>query len=302
MDEDTRTPSEIVAEALAQPAAEPAAVEAAPPPAAPAEAPPAGAAPPAEQPAGSRYDSSLQRLMAQARASREKQVAEMGSRENDDLLQRLKLAKELGPDAVLKVAGVEREKVDVAKLLGLKRDEEDDEPKSVKEMKAKISELDNYIASLKQQQEQEASRRDMEQRAGWEQAELQRIASAIDKSKDRYEYVAAAKAIGSDRDIFNGMISMYNQGYTPSHDEIADLVESRIEQLVDLLAPTKKFQEYIAKASKRVPSSTLTSSLRSETPPAVSADDVSDEENLKLALQAAHSARDDAMKRIGALK
>lgn len=258
-----------------------------------------------EEKAEARYNAQLQALMSKARAAREQQLAGQGQQQDMELLQRIKLAKELGPQAALKALGLEPQRIDVSKLFG--QPKEDDEPKSVKEIKEQVKQLNDYISSLKQQQEEEGARRQQEQQIGWERNELGQISQFIDTAKDKFEYVGAAKAIGSDKDIYNGLVSMYNQGYSPDYSEVADLVEARIEQLIDLVAPTKKFSDYIGKKfgvqlSKKAPSGmTLTGGMAAETPESVDLSKMTDEENRQYALKAAYAAKQEALRRLGAI-
>jgi hypothetical protein len=252
-----------------------------------------------------RYDAQLKALMEKARSAREKQVATQQQQQELELLQKVKLAKELGPDAALKALGLERPKIDIAKLLN---PEQDDEPKSVKELKSQISQINQYIEDLKQRSEAENQHRQMQQRQAWEQNELATIADFVEKNKEKFEYVGAAKVIGSDKDIYNGKISMYNQGYSPNNEEMADLVESRIEQLIDLVAPTKKFSDYIGKkfgvqlARKNAASVTLTEGMRAEPAEAVDLNKMTDEENREYALKAALAAKQEALRKLGVAK
>lgn len=252
-----------------------------------------------------RYDAQLKSLMAKAREAREKQVLSQQQQQELEFLQRVKLAKELGPDAALKALGLERPKIDINKLLN---PEKDDEPKSVKELKEQISQINQYIADIKRQSEEEKQQMAMQQRQSWEQRELGAISEFIDKGKEKFEYVGAAKAIGSDKDIYNGMVSMYNQGYSPSYEEMADLVESRIEQLIDLVAPTKKFSDYVGKkfgvqlSRKSAASATLTEGLKSEPAEAVDLNKMTDEENREYALKTALAAKQEALRKLGLAK
>lgn len=252
-----------------------------------------------------RYDRQLQSLMAKAREAREKQVATRSQQEDMALLQKLKLARELGPDAALKALGVERPKIDIEKLLN---PQQDDEPKSVKELKEQISQINQYIESIKQRSQEEEQVRTQHQRQQWEQNELGSISQFIEKAKDKFEYVGAAKAIGSDKDIYNGMVSMYNQGYSPNYEEMADLVESRIEQLLELLAPTKKFTDFVSKkfgaqtARKNADSVTLTSGMKGEPAESVDINQMTDEENRQYALKAAMAAKQEALRQLGLAK
>jgi hypothetical protein len=279
----------------------------APPTTPAAPAPAEAAAPPAEAPAApqDRYQSKLTELMAKAREAREKQVSTRQQEEELAFLQKIKIAKELGPDAALKALGVERQKIDIDKLLNPRKD---DEPESVKELKAKVEQINQYIETVKQQQEEYQKQAQQQQYVQMEQRELGGISQFIDEAKDKFEYVAAAKAIGSDKDIYNGLVSMYNQGYSPSYDEMAELVETRIEQLIDLLAPTKKFSDYVSKkygapkATQGTASATLTSSMTAEVPEAVDLNKMTDEENLRYSLKAAYAAKQEALRKLGATK
>jgi len=242
-----------------------------------------------------RYQTQLQALMAKARAARDVQVKQ----EDPDvaLVQKLKIAKELGPDAVLKAVGIERPKIDIEKLL-----HPDRKPDPNKELNEKIAKIDKYIEHLEARSQEQAQQAQQQQWHVWEQRELGSISEFIDKTKEKYEYVGAAKDIGSDKDIYNGLVSMYNQGYSPNYDEMADLVESRIEQLLDLISPTKKFSDYVGKrfgvqlAHKASGSATITEDMKSDPQESVDLNKMSEEENLKYALKSAYEARERAMK------
>jgi hypothetical protein len=100
---------------------------------------------------------------------------------------------------------------------------------------------------------------------------------------------------------------MYNQGYNPEYSDMADLVEARIEQLIDLVAATPKFSDYISQKfgvklsqGQGSPSATLTESMRAEgSPETVDFTKMSDEEQQKYALAQALAAREEALRKLG---
>lgn len=246
-----------------------------------------------------RYQSQLQALMNKARAAREEQMR--GQDPTADLLKRLEIAKQMGPDAVLKTLGVEREKIDIEKILGTKKED----PQA--EIKQKIEQLDSYIKNLEVKQKQEEELKRKEQFGQWESQELQRISGFIKETGEKYQYVGAASDIGSDRDIYNGMISLYNQGYRPQYEEIADLVESRIEQLIDLVSGTKKFSDYLGKKfgvklSGQKPSPTITEELAGEPSEEVDFSKMTDEENRAYSLKQAKLVMEAERRKLRAMQ
>jgi len=298
------TPAEIAMEGLKPPQEASEASEATPPPETPQDA--------LESPEEAlkdvketepRYNTQLQALMAKARESREKQVSNQQYEEQRQYLEKIEMAKQLGPDAALKALGIERQKIDIAKLLN--PEQHDEEPKSVRELKEQVAQINQYIEDLRQSGEAERQRLKQEQSVQWEKNELAQISQFIDSSKDKYEYVEAAKGIGSDKDIYNGLISMYNQGYSPSYDEMSDVVEARIEQLIELLAPTKKFSDYIAKrfgaqtAPQGAGSVTLTDGMKGEPSNGIDFASLSDEDNRKHAMQQAITVQQDLLRKLG---
>ena len=303
------TPAEIALEGLIPPPDAPQDVEGTLPPTDTPTTPPgasnitSGAPTEAAKEVEPRYNTQLASLMAKARESREQQVQTNQQEEQRKLIERMEMAKQLGPDAVLKAAGMERQKIDIAKLLN--PEQHDEEPKSVQELKNQVAEINQYLTTLREQGEQNQQRMQQEQNVQWEQNELNTISRFIDTSKEKYEYVDAAKSIGSDKDIYNGLISMYNQGYSPSYDEMTDLVESRIEQLIDLVAPTKKFSDYMSKrygvqlTPPSADSVTLTEGLKSEPSSGVDLAGMTDEENRKFAFEQATLAKNNALRKLG---
>ena len=298
------TPAEIAMQGLETPQEPSAAPEATPAPAAPPAAPESPSEPSeTEAEVQPRYNTALQALMDKAKATREQQVGNQQAEEQRQYLEKIELAKQLGPDAALKALGMERQKIDIAKLLN--PEQHDEEPKSVRELKDQVAQISQYIEGLKEHNEEAQQRFKQEQSVQWEKNELSTISQFIDTSSDKYEYVAAAKSIGSDKDIYNGLISMYNQGYSPSYEEMSDVVEARIEQLIELLAPTKKFSDYISKrfgaqtAQSGADSVTLTDGMKSEPSEGVNIDGMSEEENAKYSMQQAVLLKNELLRKLG---
>lgn len=264
---------------------------------------PATQAPPAQT--KSRHDELMERLMSSARQTREQQVKEQEMqqlRQEAEFARKLREAAQYGPDAVLRLAGIEpkKDEFDISKLFG-DEPKEDLSSKSVKQLEARIEKLDAYIKSQEEERNRERQTVQQRQQQQWAEQEISRITQFIDSSKDKFEYLAAARAMGSDQDLYNGMVSLYHQGYQPTYEDMADLVEARIEKLLDLVGPTKKFQGYVkskygvdlgpAKEGK-----TLSDSLTGDPPGVADIASLPDDKQQELALKAAMAARDRAMK------
>lgn len=142
--------------------------------------------------------------------------------------------------------------------------------------------------------------------AAWEQNELAKIGTFVQSNKEKYPFVAELESIGSTRDMYSGIINMYQAGYTPSYDDVAELVENRIEDILDKLAQSKKFSDWAAKRLKAQTAPppqtrpTLTGALTADSAQQVPPDNESDAENRRRALQAAYAAREAALKQIKA--
>ena len=277
-----------------------------PPETAPAPTPDAAPAVETPHPSAvrSRHDELMEKLMGQAREAREKQVAEKNDTSQEDLAlaRRIKEASQYGPDAVLKAAGVEKPSIDFSKLF--EDDKEDPKDQTVKQLEERLEKLDAYIKDQDKTRAEEQETNQQKQQQQWAEQEIQRISTFIDEGKEKFEYLSAAREMGSDKDLYNGMVSMYNQGYSPSYDDMADLVEARIEKLLDLVGPTKKFSAYMSKRygvqinSNPAESQTLTGGMASDPPAMGGIEDLPDEEQQKLALKAAVAAKEAALKKL----
>lgn len=255
----------------------------------------------------SRHDELMERLMSQARQTREQQVQEQEIqrlRQEADYARRLREAAQYGPDAVLRAAGVETKKkdFDLAKLFS--DEKEDLTTKSVKQLEDRIAKLDAYIKSQEEERQQEKQTSMQRQQQQWAEQEIGRITNFLDTSKDKFEYLSAARELGSEKDLYNGMISLYNQGYQPTYEDMADIVESRIEKLLDLIGPTAKFKSYVkerygVQLSPPAESKTLTSDLTGDSPGMADIASLPDDQQKELALKAAFAARERALKALG---
>lgn len=255
-----------------------------------------------EAPSGlSAYQEKLNSLMAKQREQYDGNVKQKQEREHMDRLRRIEEAKQYGPDAVLRAAGLDPGEAQHRKgpatldeLLGL--EPEDSEPAYVKQLKQRVEEqgkiLDQFQASQQQQQQQYQQ----QQQAQWEQQELGRISQFIDSSKDKYQYLAALRPMKSDHDLYSGMLNMYNQGYQPDVEDMAELVETRVQAMVDHLVDVPKFREWISKrlgvqlAPKKTGSQTLSNRMGGDSPGEVDISQLPEDEQMKIALEAAYAA------------
>lgn len=295
--ETSATPAPEAAPVEAQPAATPA--ESAPVTSAPE---PAKVEPVEEAAITNRYEKSLEALMARARDNRRQQQEAEQQRQAAEFAQRVQTAAQYGPDAVMKALGMEQQKLDLQALLG--GDEDDGEPKSVKELKKEIAELKAGLNKDRESAQQRAIEEQKQQYAAWEKSEMGKIEQFIDSSKEKYEYTAELKTIGSTKDIYGGIINMYQAGYTPSYEDMAGLVENRIEDILERLAPTKKFQAWAAKRLKpqspatSQPSPTLTGALNSDSVAQAPIENETDEQNRRRAMQAALAKREALLRQM----
>ena len=139
----------------------------------------------------------------------------------------------------------------------------------------------------------------------WEKQELSNIGQFIDKSKDKFQYLGSLKPLQADTDLYNGMLSMYNQGYQPTYEEMGDLLETRVESLLDHVSETPKFLEWVSKrfgvkvsaAGKESP--TLTGQMGGDTPGTIDPSELTDDESMKLALKAAYAEAERVRTRKG---
>lgn len=285
-----------------------AAATATPEPAAPAPAQPAPQAteaaqePQAEQ--ASRHKQILDRMIENARKAREEQAKAKQSEEaqqHADYARKLLEAKQYGKDALLQAAGIKEEKIDLGKLLGYDDKKDQDEPPSVRELKDRIGKLDDYIESLKREREEEKVQFQQQQQQLWLKQEIGNINRVIEENSKKYEYVASTRTMGSDKDLMNGLVLMHNQGLDPSYEDMADMVEARIEEVLNLVAKTDKFSNFVKERfginiNKPKDTRTLTS-VGGETPAAVSWQ-VTDEENRKMAIQEALAVKESLLKQV----
>lgn len=275
----------------------------APPTEAPAQdaAPVEPEAPPA--PVKSKYEERLEKLMSQARDNRRQQQETEQQRRSMEYARRIQEAAQYGPDAVLKAAGVEQPKMDLSAILG---EEDDGTPPTVKELKRKVADLEKFIQGEQKSAQQRSQQEQQQRMSHWEQNEIGRIEEFIDTNKEKYQFVAQLKNLGSQRDIYSGIINMYQEGLTPSYDDVADLVESRVEDILTELSRAPKFGEIVSKllgekqTAKVKSAPTLTGALRADSAVSAPKENETDEENRQSALQAAYAAREAALKQIKA--
>lgn len=253
------------------------------------------------------YQEKLQTLMAKQREQYESNVRQKQEREYMERLRRIEEAKQYGPDAVLRAAGLDPSETPQKKgpssldeLLGL--EPQDDEPAYVKELKQRVEQQEQFIRQFQEQFQTTQQQQQAQQQQQWEQQELQRISQFIDQSKDKYQYLAALKPMKSDQDLYSGMLNMYNQGYQPSVEDMAELVESRVEALVDHLAEVPKFREWISKrlgvqvSPQNKQSASLSNKMGGETPGEVDISTLPEDEQMRLALEAAYAAAGEVKK------
>lgn len=278
---------------------------AAPPPAPPL-APPV-APPQAQQPQTPRHQALLQGMMEKARQEREKQEAARKQQEYErtqNEYRRLLEARQYGEDAFLKAAGIEPKKREptLADIFGPDKPE-DKEPPHVSELKNRVEQLDQYIKRLEAERNQERSTIEQQQQQYYMQQEISDIDKFISDNTEKYQFVSAARPMGSAKDLYNGKISMYNQGYSPSNEDMTELVEARIEEVLKLVLPTQKGRKLVEELlGVSIPSSTESKTLTSAgDTPAVLAKDLplTDEENQQLALKEAYAAREAILKQMG---
>lgn len=247
-----------------------------------------------------RYEKSLEKLMANARDTRRKSQEEATQRAALEFQQKIQTAAQYGPDAVLKALGVEQKKMDLSAILG---EEETGEAPYIKELRKKVNDLDDY---RRQQQELMAQRQQQEQQSqvqAWERNEKEKIDNFLATNKEKYEFTATLMPCGSTNDIYGGIINMYQQGYTPSYDDMTELVENRIEDLLDRLAQTNKFKTWAASrlktqsVTKAQSAPTLKGTLNADSVASVPPENETDEENRLRALKAAYAAAEYARKK-----
>lgn len=262
-----------------------------------------------DETAAQRYNRQVERLLAQNREAVQKRQEHSGKQEDLELAQRLLQAKKYGPEAVLKELGLESPQpkepdYDIRKLLGLD-DEEDDSNKSVSQLEAKMAKLEDYIKkteeSLAQKEQERLQREEQDNMWRWEAQEYRNIQNFLTENQSKYEYVNSLKDLGSEQDIFNGIIGMYRQGIEPSYGDVADLVETRVEALAETLINTPKFQKLLEQKGIKVspqlqkPSKTLTGSMIADSSShGVEQAEESDEDNQRRSLQAALAAKESA--------
>jgi hypothetical protein len=251
-------------------------------------------------------------MMEKARQEREQQTKsqyERSLQEQAQYAQRLMEAKNYGPEAVLRAAGLEPE-AKQQKPFTLedlfKNDEPANEPpQKLTELEKKLEAMDGYIKKLEEERTKEKQTIEHQQMQYYMNEEIQQLESYLNENKDKYEFVDAAREMGSIKDLYNGRVSMYNQGYNPSNDDMLELVEARMEELIRLTAPTKKGRGLIEELfGIRLPagseSTTLTERSGGDTPAGIGADKVlTDEENKQLALKEAYAARERILKQMG---
>ena len=300
MDEQQQADLATAMATLETPAAEPAPTEPVPseaPPAAPEATPAAEAAPtpPAEQTPAESYQNKLQRIMDEQRGKAQEQMAAKQP-DSADALRRIEEAKAYGPEAVLRAAGIEPEKrPTLAEILG--KDDASDEPEYVQELRAQLATNNEKMSAWEKSQEEQQQQQQQQQRYAWEQSEQAQIAAFIDTEAETFPYVSALKPMNSDADLYNGMISMYNNGYQPTYKDMADLVETRIEGVLDHLAESPKFSEWVQKkfgvkvaVPSAAPTQTMTGKDGAESPASVDPNTLTEEESIALAMKAAQDA------------
>lgn len=258
-----------------------------------------------KSPGPPRHEQILQRMMEQAREAREKQAAEKEQRalrEQAAYAQKLMQAKEYGKDAVLKAAGVEEKKIDLTQLFGDPKDDTQDADSEVKKQVAKLTE---HIQRLEEERDKERQTVEQQQMRVHMQQEVDNIEKFITGNTEKYQFVNATRPMGSGKDLYNGMISMYNQGYSPSYEDMSDLVEARMEEVVKLASSTPKFAQIIEELfGVKLPqngkeSQTLKSSDGGDTPAELNPETkLTDEENRQLALKEAYAAREKLLKKL----
>jgi hypothetical protein len=266
--------------------------------AAPASAPAAAPEPPKEQTAEERHAAKLQAILESSRQNKQKQQSENQYRDYVDKLRMIEEAKKYGPAAVLKAVGIEQEPLDINKLLGDPQAEQ--EPESIREIKRKLDAQDQYIRSLQEREKQQEQEYRQREQLRFQEQEIKTIESVVEKRSSDFQYINALKKLGSSIDVYNLSMQMYNSGHAPTHEQVADLVESRVETLLDSVKDTPKFKEWVKKVMGPVTpqtqvAPTLTGRLNSETPVSGSFDNETDEENKARSLREAMKERERLM-------
>ena len=265
----------------------------------------------AEQKKVSKHQEVLQRMMEKARQERESQTKEQQQRalqEQAAYAQRLLEARQYGPEAFYKAAGVEPPAPKTPSLADLFGDS-DDEPKTpaeILELKEQVSKMDQYIKKLEEERSQEKQTLEQQNMQYHIQQEIKELETQLNETKDKYQFIDAAREMGSINDLYNGRVSMYNQGYNPSNEDMLELVEARMEELIRLTAPTKKGRALIEELygislpDTGSDSKSLSDKAGGDTPARIAEGQVlSDEENRQLALKEAYAARERLMKQMG---
>lgn len=244
------------------------------------------------------YQEKLQKLMSTRRDERQQQLQQQQQAEYIAKMRRIEEAKQYGPEAVLKAAGLDApaqsKQPTLAELLG---GDDDDRPDYVKQMEAKLNQQQEFIDQFQGKWESYQNNQQQQAQSAWEHQELSNIGQFIQESNDKFPYLGALKSLNAEQDLYNGMINMYNQGYQPTYEEMGDLLETRVESLLDTIADSGKFKQWVGKRfgvqistpSKASESPTLTGQLGAESPGSVDPATLSDEESMKLALKAAYA-------------
>ena len=264
--------------------------------------------------AADKYQQHLQRLLEQNREARQKQQETTSQQQEMEFARQLAEARKYGPEAVMKVLGIQQEQrqekpeddIDIRELLGLDDGKNKDSDRTTKELAAKINKLESFIQEQQAKQEQWARQQEQQQRqqqmTAWEQQEHQQIQQFLSENQEKYEYVSSLKELGSDKEVYDGIITMYQQGYQPSYDDMAQLIETRVEALAESLLETPKFRRTLeerlgVKLSATPPKSskTLSGSMVADSATNVpESPEETEEQNLQRAMRAAMEAKSSA--------
>jgi hypothetical protein len=257
--------------------------------------------------AAARYNAQVQRLLAQNREAVQRRHADTEQKEQSDLAQRLIAAKKYGAQAVLQELGVEAPKedpkpeYDVRELLGLDGDQ-DPKDKTLAALESKMETLQKAFeakqAEIAAAEQERQAKAEQEQMWQWEVEEFNKIQGFLNENDEKYTYVNALKKVGSEQDIFNGIIGLYRQGIEPKYEDVADLVEARVEAVAELLIDTPKFRKLLESKGVKIrpaaqPSATLTGNMSGNTATALAEQpEETEEENLRRSMEAALAAQE----------
>lgn len=272
-----------------------------------------GGSPEGLEPSSARdkYQQHLNRLLEQNREAVQKRQEQSQQQQELEFARQLAEARKYGPEAVKRLLGLQEEErqaqpqYDLRELLGLD-DPESDADKTTKELKAKIDKLESFIQDQTKKQEEYFQKQQEEQQrqqmTQWERQQYSEIEGFLQQNSDKYEYVASLKELGSTKDLYDGIITMYQQGYEVTYDDMAQLIEARVESLAETLLDTPKFRKTLEqkygvklapqpqKVSKTIGGSMVAESGTVSHQPA----EETDEENQARALKEAMAAKERA--------